>query len=123
MTKRVLDVGNCRPDHASIRALVESNFNARAHSHAHAKGLWQFIPGTGKNYGLDIDFWVDERSDFEKATRSSARYMKFLHEKFGDWHLALAAYNAGEGKIRSLNEDYSRYVNPSFVQMVLNGDC
>jgi membrane-bound lytic murein transglycosylase D len=113
-------------------ALVESNFNAQAYSRARAKGLWQFIPGTGRRYGLKLDFWVDERADFEKATRSSARYLKDLHGMFGDWHLALAAYNAGEGKVgrgirRTGRSDYwhlrrTRYLRPetkSYVPALL----
>ncbi len=83
-------------------AHVESLFNPRAYSRARAKGLWQFTAGTARLYGLNIDWWIDERSDIVKSTRAAARYLKELYEKFGDWYLVMAAYNGGPGRVERI---------------------
>ncbi|HJL43578.1 MAG TPA: LysM peptidoglycan-binding domain-containing protein [Myxococcales bacterium LLY-WYZ-16_1] len=92
-------------------AMVESGFSTSAYSWARAAGPWQFVASTGRRYGLRIDFWVDDRRDFEKATDAAARHLRDLYERYGDWFLAFAAYNAGAGKV---NRAIRRYRTEDF---------
>jgi membrane-bound lytic murein transglycosylase D len=85
------------PMEIALLPVVESAFNPKASSRAKASGLWQFIPSTGKNYGLAQDWWKDNRRDIVAATDAALSYLQRLHDMFGSWELALAAYNCGEG--------------------------
>ncbi|HEX8845829.1 MAG TPA: transglycosylase SLT domain-containing protein [Pyrinomonadaceae bacterium] len=87
------------PEDITWLGQIESAWRPLVCSWASACGLWQFIPGTGSTYGLRQTAWVDERKGFEKATRASARYLKDLYNHFGNWELAMAAYNTGQGNI------------------------
>ncbi|WP_419769625.1 MAG: transglycosylase SLT domain-containing protein [Candidatus Marinarcus sp.] len=80
-------------------AMAESNFTLDAKSKAAAIGLWQFMPETGKRYGLENNLYIDERMDLVKSTYAAAEYLKRLHDKFGKWYLAAMAYNCGEGRV------------------------
>jgi membrane-bound lytic murein transglycosylase D len=88
------------PDELKYLSVIESGLNPRATSRARAVGLWQFMSGTGRYMGLSNDWYIDERMDPEKSTDAACRYLKQLYSIFGDWQLALAAYNSGPGTVR-----------------------
>jgi len=88
------------PGEIALLPVVESAFRPFAYSHGRAAGMWQFIPGTGKRFGLKQNWWYDGRRDVLASTHAALDYLEYLHERFdGDWLLALAAYNSGEGTV------------------------
>ena len=87
------------PTELALLPMVESSFNPMAYSRAHASGLWQFIPGTGRRYELAQNWWYDGRRDIIASTEAALEYLKDVYEMHGDWHLALASYNWGENAV------------------------
>lgn len=113
------------PMELALLPMVESAYNPMAHSPAKASGLWQFIPATGKRYKLEQNWWKDERRDIVASTAAALEYLQAVYEMHGDWHLALASYNWGEGAVaraiaknRALNlpTDYLNLNMPSETQ-------
>ncbi len=96
-------------------ALIESGFSPKAYSVARAAGPWQFIAGTARRYGLRVDWWADERMDYEKSTHAAATYLRDLYGMFDSWPLAAAAYNAGENRIMRA---VSRYKTEDFATLI-----
>lgn len=120
MMKGILKTKNI-PEDIVFLSLIESGFNPAAYSVARAAGPWQFISSTAKRYGLKIDWWRDERRDPIKSTEAAADYLSDLYQMFGSWNLAMAAYNAGEGKIlkamnRSKSDDYWALLNTKYLK-------
>jgi membrane-bound lytic murein transglycosylase D len=97
------------PDELKYLSIVESGLNPRAVSRSGAVGLWQFMPGTGYDFRLQQNSYIDERMDPHKATDAACRYLRYLYSLFGDWHLALAAYNCGPGNVRKAQLRSGKY--------------
>ena len=119
------------PEELKYVSMIESGFNYNAESNTGAVGLWQFMPSTGKIFGLRIDEWIDERKDPYKSTLAAAQYFTSLKRKFGTWELVLAGYNSGDLTVKRAIEKYkskdfwllSRYTFPKqtkeFVPQIL----
>ena len=105
MQKELKEAG--LPVDLAYLAMIESGYNQKAYSKSNASGLWQFIPGTGSLYNLKMNKYLDERRDAEKSTKAAVSFLSNLYDEFGDWHLAVAAYNAGPGKISKGMERYN----------------
>lgn len=101
------------PTELALLPFVESAFQAEALSRAKAAGLWQFMPATGKAYDLAQNLWRDDRRDILESTRAALDYFEYLHGMFGDWHLALAAYNWGEGSVQRALQRAKRRKQPT----------
>ncbi len=108
------------PMEIALLPMIESAFNPDAYSSARASGIWQFIPFTGKKYGMEQNWWYDGRRDIISATNGALDYLQKLHAEFGDWELALAAYNWGEGAVRRAqqkNRQRKKPVNYASLRM------
>jgi membrane-bound lytic murein transglycosylase D len=108
------------PTEIALLPMIESAYNPQAYSRMRAAGMWQFISSTGKKYGLQQNFWYDGRKDVLAATRAALDYLQFLHECFGDWELALAAYNYGEGGVqRAITKNRMKHKPTDYASLKL----
>ena len=109
------------PIELALLPIVESAFDPFAYSHGRASGMWQFVPGTGERFGMKQNWWYDGRRDVIASTQGAIKYMKYLHKFFdGDWLLALAAYNSGEGRVqRAVRKNKSQGKNTDFWALSL----
>jgi membrane-bound lytic murein transglycosylase D len=106
------------PTELALLPMVESAFNPMAYSSAKASGLWQFIPSTGRQYNLDQNWWYDGRRDIVASTAAALDYLQYLHQMWGDWHLALASYNWGEGAVgRAIERNRARGLGTDYLAL------
>lgn len=112
--------GRGMPTELAFLPMVESAYNPMAYSRAHASGLWQFIPSTGRNYNLKQDWWVDERRDIVAATSAALDYLQTIYEMHGDWFLALASYNWGEGAVaRAIRKNDAKGLPTDYLSLTM----
>ena len=106
------------PTELAFLPMVESAFNPMAYSRARALGIWQFIPSTGKNYKLEQNWWLDQRRDILASTTAALDYLQYIYEMHGDWHLALASYNWGEGAVaRAIAKNQARGLPTDYASL------
>jgi membrane-bound lytic murein transglycosylase D len=108
------------PTELALLPMVESAFNPMAYSRARASGLWQFIPSTGKQYKLEQNWWIDERRDIVASTSAALDYLQYIYEMHGDWHLALASYNWGEGSVgRAIAKNKAKGLPTDYLSLTM----
>lgn len=108
------------PMELALLPMVESAYNPMAYSPAKASGLWQFIPSTGKHFNLNQNWWVDERRDIIASTSAALDYLQMIYEMHGDWHLALASYNWGEGSVaRAINKNKALGLPTDYLSLTM----
>jgi membrane-bound lytic murein transglycosylase D len=106
------------PTELALLPMVESAFNPMAYSRSHASGLWQFIPATGKRFNLEQNWWKDDRRDIVASTGAALDYLQTIYEMHGDWHLALASYNWGEGAVkRAIEKNIARGLPTDYLSL------
>jgi membrane-bound lytic murein transglycosylase D len=106
------------PTELALLPIVESAYNPMAYSRAHASGMWQFIPSTGKTYRLDQDWWMDRRRDIIASTGAALDYLQSIYEMHGDWHLTLASYNWGENAVaRAINKNLAKGLPTDYLNL------
>ena len=111
------------PMELALLPMVESAYNPMAYSRSKASGLWQFIPSTGKRFNLDQDWWKDERRDIVASTAAALEYLQSIYEMHGDWHLALASYNWGEGAVgRAISKNRAQGLPTDYLSLTMPGE-
>jgi membrane-bound lytic murein transglycosylase D len=111
------------PTELALLPIVESSYNPLAYSSARALGMWQFIPSTGKTYNLQQNWWLDQRRDIIASTSAALDYLQYIYEMHGDWHLALASYNWGEGAVgRAISKNQAKGLPTDYLSLNMPGE-